>query len=181
MSNLKERLKKIQALAERGERGEKISAKRKLDELLAANGMTEADINEDQVQYYLFSYSGAPYRYKLLQQIIYKVKGRSNQYKIYRSKGTRNKIGLYCTPAEKLEIDLDFEFYSNLFDREVQILLDAFIQKQDLFPSDCPEQHINFDDLTPQERAEFLKMKSFEDSMTKQGRAAGMIEDNNLS
>ena len=176
-SDIKKRLKALQALAERGVGGEKETAKRKLEKLLAANNMTEDNLKEDEVRYYLFSYSGAPYKPKLLQQVIYKILGHNGHCcSIYKSKGTRNKFGVYCTPAQKLEIDLDYEFYCNLFDQEIEILLDAFIQKQELFPEDAPHNVINFGDLTPEERAHFLKMQAFESSLTKRQRAAGLIE-----
>lgn len=174
---LKNRLKKIQALAERGVGGEKESAQKKLEKLLADNNITEFDLAEEKVNYYLFSYSGGAYRERLLRQVFYKVLGHKSQFKIYRTKGTRNKYGVYCTPAQKLEIDLDFEFYCNLFENELEILLSAFIQKQELFPEDAPHESINFNNLTPQEREEFIKRRTFEDSMSKRQRAAGMIED----
>lgn len=174
---LKERLKKIQALAERGVGGEAETAKKKLQKMLAENGMTEADLNEDKQQYYLFSYSGAPYRLKLLGQIIYKVLGATSGYKLYKSKHTRNKFGVYCTPAQKLEIDLDYEFYCNLFEQEMQLFLEAFISKQEIFPEDVPHQNLNIDEMSPEQKKELFKKQMYENSLDKRQRAAGMLEE----
>lgn len=178
---LRSRLKKIQALAERGVGGEKISAEKKLKKLLADNNLTEEDLNETETHYYLFSYSGAPYLKPLLGQIIYKVIGYNdgNGIAMYKSKHTRNKYGIYCTPAQKVEIDLEFEFYSNLFAKEVDLLLNAFIQKQDLFPEDGPTSSINLNNMAPQEKEEYRKMVAFAKNMDKRSRPLGMIEDHN--
>lgn len=51
----------------------------------------------------------------------------------YRSKGTRQKIGIYCTKAQKIEIELEFEFYRNVFYDELNTFMDAFIQAQKIF------------------------------------------------
>lgn len=175
-SKLKERLKKIQALAERGVGGEAETAKKKLDKLLSENDMTQADLNADSVHYYLFSYSGGKYKYKLLAQIIYRVVGVEN-FKIYKSKHTRNKIGLYCTPSQKLEIDLDFEFYCNLFESEMELFLEAFIAKQDIFPKDVPTTTLDVTELTPEEKERMKRKQLFEDGVTKRTRSYGMLEE----
>ena len=177
--NLRERIRKIQALAERGVGGEKETAEKKLKSLLAANNMTEEDLVEEETHYYLFSYSGGEYRKKLLGQIIYKVLGHEQPIRLYHSKGTRNKYGVYCTPAQKIEIDLDFEFYCNIFEKEIDIFLTAFIQKQELFPQDCPTDHIDLNDMTPEQKNELRKMRAFANSIDKRSRSSALLEDLN--
>lgn len=169
---LKARLTKLKSLAERGVGGEKETAEKKLRKLLADNGLTESDLLEETPQYYLFSYT-YPYKRKLLGQIIYKV---MNKTEIYHSKGTRNKLGIYCTPSQKLEIDLDFEFYSNLLDTEIDLLLSAFIQKQDLFPDSSEAEVIRLEDLTPEEREKAKRVQSYQQTISKRTRTE-MIED----
>jgi len=169
---LKELLKKLKVLAERGVGGEKETAQKKLDKLMKQNGLTEADLKETEERYYLFSYNG-PFKKRLLNQIIYKVLGASRT-QLYHSKGTRNKIGVHCTPAEKIEIELEFEFYSALFDEEVDILLSAFISKQDIYPEDVPIT--SFDTLPDEDREKFLKAEEYKKNITKRKRASGMIE-----
>lgn len=175
-TQLKELMKKLQTLAERGVGGEKESAKKKLDKLLAANGMTENDLKADEVQYYLFSYNGEVKR-RLLGQCIYKTLGPDNS-KMYHTKGTRNKLGAYCTPAQKLEIELDFDFYSKLLDEEIDTLLTAFIAKQDLYPENSPTEVKNLSDLTEEEIRQWQKIQQYENNISKRVRAAGFLEDN---
>ena len=170
---LKERLNKLKNLAERGVGGEKETAEKKLSQLLKANGLTEKDLSEDRVDFYLFGYV-YPYRQKLLSQVIYKVLGPNN-FSLYRSSGTRNKIGAYCTAAQKVEIELEFEFYSNLFDEELDTFVSAFIYKQDIYPKDAPTTNIDIKDMTPEEIAKFRKKQSYASAINKRTRSL-MIE-----
>lgn len=55
-----------------------------------------------------------------------------------RRKEERQKIGIYCTKAQKIEIELEFEFYRNVFYEELSTFMDAFIQAQKIFPEDAP-------------------------------------------
>ena len=170
----KERIKKLQALAERGIGGEKTTATEKLQKLLEANGITSLDeLETEEAQYCLFSYNGR-HEIKLLKQIIYKVVGNNeNGTEFYRTTGKRQKIGAYCTPTQKIEIELDFEFYRNAFYEELSSLMDAFIQKQRLFPDDAPIKCA--DELTDKERKQLLKMSIYMDGMEKVQRRM-MIE-----
>ena len=168
-------LKKLKTLAERGVGGEKATAQKKLDKLLKANGLTEKDLLDDEPMYYLFSYQG-PLKLRLLNQCLYKTLGAAN-YQTYKSPRTRNKIGAYCTPAQKLEIDLDYQFYSSLFDEEADILMTAFISKQDIYPEDLPETHRSIDELSAEERKKWMKAECYKQNISKRRRASGFIED----
>lgn len=65
------RIRKLQALAERGVGGEKETAARKLQELLKKNGIRNIEeLTEEEYIFTLFSYKGALGR-KLLSQCIY--------------------------------------------------------------------------------------------------------------
>ena len=93
------------------------------------------------MEYFLFSYHGK-HEIRLLQQCVYKVLGAQADRTAYRSHGFRQKLGYYCTRAQKLEIELDFEFYRKVFYKELEIFMDAFIQKQEIFPPDAPEEQL---------------------------------------
>lgn len=109
-----QRIKKLQALAERGVGGEKETAAKMLQRLLEKNGIsTLEELEEDEAEYFLFSYKGR-HEIKLLKQCMYKVLGYSDHTKYYRTRGTRQKIGIYCTKAQRIEIELEFEFYRNI-------------------------------------------------------------------
>lgn len=131
--------KKLQALAERGEGGEKTTAAKKLQKMLDENGITSlSELTEDKREYTLFSYNGKAEE-KLLYQVFYKVLGHNSDRTSYRTQGKRQKIGIYCTRAEKIEIELEFEFYRNILQNEIMDFVAAFIQAQGIFPDDAPE------------------------------------------
>lgn len=133
-----QRIKKLQALAERGVGGEKTTAQKKLAKLLKDNGINSLDeLQKEEYEYTIFSYNGK-HEIKLLRQCIYKVMGAKSDRTAYKPYGRRQKIGIYCTKAQKIEIELEFEFYRNVFYEELSTFMDAFIQAQKIFPEDAP-------------------------------------------
>lgn len=133
-----QRIKKLQALAERGVGGEKTTAQKKLTKLLKDNGINSLDeLQKEEYEYTIFSYNGK-HEIKLLRQCMYKVMGAKSDRTAYKPYGRRQKIGIYCTKAQKIEIELEFEFYRNVFYEELSTFMDAFIQAQKIFPEDAP-------------------------------------------
>jgi hypothetical protein len=133
-----QRIKKLQALAERGVGGEKTTAQKKLAKLLKDNGINSLDeLQKEEYEYTIFSYKGK-HEIKLLRQCMYKVMGAKSDRTAYKPYGRRQKIGIYCTKAQKIEIELEFEFYRNVFYEELSTFMDAFIQAQKIFPEDAP-------------------------------------------
>lgn len=133
-----QRIKKLQALAERGVGGEKTTAQKKLAKLLKDNGINSLDeLQKEEYEYTIFSYNGK-HEIKLLRQCMYKVMGTKSDRTAYKPYGRRQKIGIYCTKAQKIEIELEFEFYRNVFYEELSTFMDAFIQAQKIFPEDAP-------------------------------------------
>lgn len=120
-----------------------------LQQMLKKNGISSLEeLENEKAEYTLFSYNGK-HEIKLLKQCIYKVMTAANKVTYYRSRGTRQKIGIYCTKAQKIEIELEFEFYRNVFYDELNTFIDAFIQAQRIFPSDAPED--SYDELNPKD------------------------------
>lgn len=110
-----QRIKKLQALAERGVGGEKTTAQKKLAKLLKDNGINSLDeLQKEEYEYTIFSYN-EKHEIKLLRQCMYKVMGTKSDRTAYKPYGRRQKIGIYCTKAQKIEIELEFEFYRNVF------------------------------------------------------------------
>lgn len=137
------RIKKLQALAERGVGGEKTTAEKMLQKMLKKNGIKSLEeLETDSYEYTLFSYHGK-HEIKLLRQCMYKVMGVDSDRTTYRTKETRQKIGIYCTKAQKIEIELEFEFYRNVFYEDLSTFMDAFIQAQIIFPPDAPKGDID--------------------------------------
>lgn len=171
---IKDRIKKLQALAERGVGGEQETAKKKLEKLLADSGIHSLEeLEEDKVEYFLFSYKGK-HEIKLLKQCVYKVLGAKADRTAYRSRGYRQKIGYYCTRAQKIEIELEFEFYRNVFYEELDTFMNAFIQVQNIFPVDAPR--CSSDQLSKEDLEQLEKMMSMAKGIDKRSRVQ-MIEE----
>lgn len=43
-------------------------------------------------------------------------------------------MGIECTPAQYIEIEADFAFYSEAMKEEMELFYSAFLQKNELFP-----------------------------------------------
>lgn len=138
-----ERIKAVQALADRGDRGEKESAAAMLERLMKKYGITESEIAEERRETAWFRYK-TPLEHRLLNQIIYAVTGRAafGCVGAYTNR-TRKKSGIECTAAERLEIEFSFDFYKAALEKELDRFYIAFLQKNRLFPDkpidDVPE------------------------------------------
>lgn len=96
-----EKIKKLQALAERGVGGEKETAQKMLNRMLEKNGISSLEeLENEEYEYTLFSYNGK-HEIKLLRQCFYKVMGVDSDRTVFRTRGKRQKIGIYCTKYKK--------------------------------------------------------------------------------
>ena len=136
MSEPKERLKKLYALALRGLDGETEQAQALLEKLSKKYGMCLSDLDEEVEREYHIKYSGKTER-RLLAQIVYKVTNEKNRtYGLEYTKSGRTcntALGVVCTEAQKLEIEFLFDFYKKLLEKETERFFSAFIQKHRLF------------------------------------------------
>lgn len=134
--NKVELIKKLRALAENGCGGEKINAQKKLDELMAKYGITDDDLEDEEVQECFFEIHGDRER-RLLAQIMYKVLNEKRACHAVGNRATgrviRTKAACSATKAQKIEIEMLFDFYKRLYKKEEEFFFDTFIQKHELF------------------------------------------------
>lgn len=109
---------------------------------------------------------------KLLKQCMYKVMGAKSDITTYKPYGRRQKIGIYCTKAQKIEIELEFEFYRNVFYEELSTFMDAFIQAQKIFPEDAPI--VNYDEFNEED----MKISFMATGVERRIRTAAIEERN---
>jgi len=136
MTDQKERLKKLYALAMRGVGGEKVQAQAILEKLLKKYAITLDELDEKTVKYYELEYHGKEQE-SLLKQTIYKITDDKNSFYnlCYTNSGRKCKtrLGVHCTAAQKAEIEFLFSFYIRVWEKEREALLQAFIQKHRIF------------------------------------------------
>lgn len=134
-----ELLRKLRALAVRGEQGEQENARRILDKLMKKYGVEEADLQDDALEEHRFVSHNAREK-SLLVQVIYKVTdGDRHVYNYRRGEGSRNTICCKCTKAEAAQIGIEFDFFRELWQQEVDLFYRAFVYKHRIFsrrPSD---------------------------------------------
>ena len=118
-----QRMKKIQTLAERGVGGERDTAEKMLQKMLKKNGIRSLDeLQSAQYEYVLFPYNGK-YEKKLLKQCIYKALTAAGDRTYYHTKGKRQKLGIYCTKAQKIfPPDAPIDSSDSLSERDMKIL-----------------------------------------------------------
>ena len=160
--NVLRKIKKIKALAERGVGGEKSTAEQKLKKLLEENDIVSLDeLEREQAEFELFSYNGK-YEKKLLLQCMYKVLNDLD-FETYHRRGTKQKVGIYWTKAEKIEIQLEFDFYKNALHEAMDRFVRAFIQANKIFPDNTPYDDSNDLELT-EEDIKIMSMSSMIES-----------------
>lgn len=127
-------LKKLRELAERGVGGEKEGAQKTLERLMKKYNIQEADLSEDVEEDHDFRYRNE-YEKLLLRQLFYKIvpEYKKKAYTYRCGRGSRTTLGVSCTKAQALQIQIEYDFYRALWKEEVDFFMDAFIQKHRIF------------------------------------------------
>jgi hypothetical protein len=135
--NLESKLRKLLILSERGIDGEKENAAEMLDKLLERHGLKLSDISDEAKEGYWFKYKGKMQE-RLLQQVIIATAGKGT--KMWSSRSKRSKVGADLTKCQMLEIEMLFSAYKVALDEELDFALEAFVNKNHIFPqSDSKE------------------------------------------
>lgn len=140
--------KKLKALADKGVDGEKINAKIKLDRLMIEHGITKEDIDGVEIKLYWFNVKLSDVSF--FWQIVGNVTGTSRNR--YNNRLKRTKKGVECTPAEAIEIDAKFKFYSSIYKKELKIFYSAFIQTNELYRKKESDDNDTDYELTEEDR-----------------------------
>lgn len=163
-----QRIKHVQALAERGDRGERDNARALLARLMDKYGLTESDLENERVEMAWFKYHDELER-RILAQIIYTVTGKPGCGCVgtYTNR-KRKKLGVECTAADRLEIEANHAFFYEAAKKEMEVFLYAFYTKNGLFPSNSNAKE--WEELTPEEKAEVLKASLMAEGMERHTR-----------
>lgn len=159
---LLEKIRRVQALAERGVDGEKESAAALLERLMKQYGIDEAEIAEERRETEWFRFR-TPLEEMLLNQVIYSIMGDCVTYCRTNGKCKRKHkvVGVDCTPAERLEIEISFEFFNAALQEEEKRFFRAFVQKNNIYP---PQEKTTAEGAEL-EKEEILKLAAMMDGM----------------
>lgn len=169
---LLEKLMKVKALAERGEGGEKESAERTLTSMMQRYGITEDDLEGNQVSTHWICYKTV-WEKKLLHQLAYMYLGSGHSFGCvgtYTGR-SRKKVGIDCTPAQYIEIEADFAFYSEAMEEEMGIFYSAFLQKNHLFPPpELARENTEEEDAESMDFERIVKIQAMMDGLERHTR-----------
>ena len=135
MSKYIELAKKLKALADRGIGGEKVNAEKMLNALMKKHKKSIEDIEgEKQEDYYLKIDST---HIKIFNQIAKKVNRSVKVYgefpkNIIRKHRLKGNYMITCSPAEYVEIEAKYDFYSKLYKDEFDIFFTSFLKANSL-------------------------------------------------
>lgn len=89
---------------------------------------------------------------------------RSKSYTYRCGKGSRSIRGVECTEAEGLQLQIEYEFYKQLWQEEMGLFWSAFIQKHRIF-SMRPEDTGSDEPMTPEKMEEIMRMSQMMGAM----------------
>lgn len=138
--------RKLEALASRGDGGEKQNAKKLLEKFMNKHGLSLNDIKEDAVKLEVFQCTLKTHF--ILRQCIIKVMG--SKHEVFRHKKKKTLYIVECNAAQKIEIQFNYDFYSQKYEEELEVFNKAFILKNGILPEDAKVENVS--DMTGEER-----------------------------
>lgn len=162
MESIKDKLRKIKALADHGVAGEAKAAQYQLEKLLAKYNMCIEDIFDDTLKQRKFKVPKG--QDQLFFQTLSSVIG--NRFKeCYYYKGKPSEQYIKLTDIEYIDIEQMFSFHSKQVKKElkktVENLYTAYYYKHDLFNKDKQAVEVDSDDssMSYEEYIEIMAMK----------------------
>lgn len=149
-----DRIMKVKALADRGTDGERETAQRLLEDLMAKYGIKEEDINEEKREIYIID-AGERITTKLFSQ-LYRIKfgidreiwnietmtkKEKRNYSILGYGDKNANIAIECTKSEFIEVKALFEIYKTDLTEQLRIFMYAYFEKQDLLAPYNPDNN----------------------------------------
>lgn len=165
--SIKARLLKIKALADKGCEGEAIAAKQMVEALCKKYGISIEDILcQDTSKTYHFIIG----RNKIMHQLFVQCHGKvTNKHKLEYVKYSSAEIGVQLTPLQFAELSNLFDWHKqnlkNEIDQHLDMLLEAYINKHDLFSND-PEKPKKDVDLSPDTIKRLMTILSIQDNLS---------------
>lgn len=136
MEDKKSLLKKLHALAERGDAGERETAEAALERLSKKYGIVIDELDAEAIKAFAFHFHGDDEEQLLVQ----------TAWKVTNSLGScsrkSNQLIIHCTEAQKLEIEFLFDFYKRVWEQEREMLLRAFVQKHNIYAKDVMYERV---------------------------------------
>lgn len=149
LESIKNRLRKLQALAEKGYRGEASAAKAMLDKLCKQYGISLEDIlDQEKEQFYFFEIGKGKIWLELFLQCYANVTGNKS---LRYCKESNSKISVKLTAYQYAEISNLFAWHKTNLKKDLEetqrLAFEAYVQKHRIFrdrsndPEDTEDRH----------------------------------------
>ena len=152
MDRIIDKLKKLLALAERGERGEADNARRLLEAELRRHGLTLEDICADSKRTRIFKYNSNEERTLLIQVLVNYLGSKSDAFCDSTYNKYQKEVYIALSDIEYIDISNMYDFFKAQFRKErkrlLQDMIKAFVQKHRIFdstPQECQEDDREID------------------------------------
>lgn len=141
-----DKIRKVQALALRGEGGEKISAEKRLNEMMTKYGIRLEDLDENKEMVFWYRAKGKEWKtiFKQTSAIMGCMRFRcldpddqSKAAKEFRDLTAYERprganVAMICTNVKFIEITTAYELYQRSFDEHYEAFIYSFLMKNDL-------------------------------------------------
>lgn len=163
--SIKEKLKKLLALAERGVEGEAVNARRLLEKLCKEYGVSiEELLDENQVKYHFFEVGRNKIYLDLFAQCYYKV---TNKDRLSYKQISRSQIAVEMTAIQYAEMVSLFAWHKANFDNDLEEM------KKNILIAYCRKHHLHSNEvnsdvdreLTADERERIIKIMFMQESL----------------
>lgn len=135
--SVREQLRKIQALAEKGVGGEAENARRMLERLCEKHGVSPESLVSNEETVHRFPIVDAR-RWELFKSCAFFVL-RRNEIKFWKK---RKAVEMRLTEVDAIDLRACFTHYSRAYVEEEELFFDAFVHKNRIYgpPSESPEE-----------------------------------------
>jgi hypothetical protein len=159
-SRLLELANKINSMANHGTENERIVASSKLKKLMGQHGIQLSDLDNNERE-------RIPIKYKYGQEIILcqccmKILGKDTEILFHKRK---NLMFPFCTQSEFLKIKSIFDYFWEIYNKEISIFRKAFILKNNIMPFDADT--VSIESLSEKDQSEMSEVAKKMDSITK--------------
>lgn len=162
---LRDKLRKVLAMAQSGEAGERDAARNLLDRLLKENNLTIDDISDDTQDIRWFTIGKGPDAKKLMMQIYFMVTGE-NETSYWTSRRCPGEIGYMVTKTQAADMETYFSILMPALKKELtkarDIAFSAFCLKNNVVSGKSSGDD---KELTPEEIRRLVSISLYQNSM----------------
>lgn len=164
--SIREKIRKVLALAQAGEVGERNAAQTLLKKLLADNGLTLDDILEEKVEIHWFKVGRSEDNKELIKQIYFMV-ADVNQTDVWTSKCHPGCYGFKVTAVQAADMETYYSILAPAMKKEMQRyrrnMRDAFFLKNGITSTHKDPDR----EITPEEWAHLMQIWALQDAVEK--------------